>query len=335
MIADESGGRTGLGLQRLAFALRAFIVCSFLGAVFVAVARLEHRAHASPAHRVALGAWSVLQQPDWVSDQALRALRTEAGFDAATISVLDDAGTDEVARRLGTAAGVRRVLAVQRRLPNRLVVALELRRPVARLRLPRISADSPPSNEAPVGDHPGAEQSESGDPVSADGRSTEVWIDAEGVVVDGAGLRQEGAEELPLIVSGATIEPTPGARYGEDVRAGLELAERLRRASEDHPELALVQGVDVSNWTGRLAPRASEVTLLLADDATDAMPTCRVEWGRIGARAGDDEPDFTRKRDRLLRALELSPRLRGFEVVRVAFGDLFVVPRAELAPEAR
>lgn len=296
------------------FAAKTFVVCSFLAALYVAGLRLHGRAMTAPRHAVALGAWAVVEAPEWVTDERLLQVREDAGLATSRVSLLAREGPARVGRRLAEAPDVRRVVAVERRLPNRLRVALELRRPAALVQVPR--PDTVPAVAS--------------DTVAEDVADAPAWwqVDAEGVLLRPG---EDGRDDLARIVGARTPEVERGGRLGPDVRAAVELAARLARAAETHRELGAFDVIDVSNWAGRRSRTESEVVVSarpapVVEGVPDAAP-CRVEWGRIGERARGHEPDFPAKRDRLLAALDASPRLGAFEVVRVAFHEPWVVPR--------
>jgi hypothetical protein len=309
--SPQGGGWSGAALRpRLEFAAKAFVVTSFVGALAAGALRMSDKAHASPAHRIDLSRWTVLDRPAWTTLDDVRAVRAGSGLAAYKSSFYDVAALGTLEGYLAKPPIVKRVAGVRRVWPNRVEAVLELRRPVVAVLVPG---------------------------------TTPVFVetDAEGVALGGPTAARPSREGGPLrlVVGAAGAAPAPGGRFGPDVVAAASLAASLDSYSEDDAELAWLDRIDVSNYGARLRPGASEI--LLAPSPPAALPgqpapkpsKCVVEWGRAGDREADGrESPFHAKAARLSQALKLFPRLEGLRSVRVAFADLVVVPDGKDAP---
>jgi len=297
---------------RLEFAAKAFILTSFVGALVAGAMRVRERAFASPAHRIDLSRWTVLDRPKWSTLDDVRAIRAASGLASYYSSVFDTAALATVDSYLSRSATVKRVVDVRRMWPNRLEAVMELRRPVVAVCVP--------------------------------GRAVRyVETDEEGVALTAPLASRPVREGRPLriVFGGAGAAPARGGRFGEDVVAAAALADSLDSYSDDkgRDTLAWLDRIDVSNYGGRLRPGTSEVTLSASPPApTPGQPApkasrCVVEWGRAGDREADGhEMPFDAKASRVLQALRLFPHLDGLKTVRVAFNDLVVVPDGPNAP---
>lgn len=303
---------------RLEFAAKAFLWCSFLGSLAAGAIRLHGAAMAAEEHRVDLGVWTVESRPDWCTPEDLRGVRDASGLGGRWAGLLDPRGGAAVWEALERSPRVRRVVAIRRRLPDRFEVLLDVRRPVAAVRLPGTSPRY-------------------------------VEIDEEGRALGAPQPVRPVRAGAPLrIVTGvAAPGAVPGESFGPDVVEAAALAAELEHvANQEHREaLLLLDEIDVTNFRGRRDRGASEV-LLRATGGTPAGPEpgappgarsspartsprtpCVVEWGRArSADPWDPEPTFGAKTAHVLQALRMFPRLEGLSRVRVAFEDLIVVP---------
>lgn len=304
---------------RLEFAAKAFLWCAFFGSLAAGAIRVHAQALEAPAHRVDLGAWSVRSRPDWCTDDDLREVRREAGLEGRWTSLLDPAAGAEVWRRIESAPHVRRVVAMRRRLPNRFEALVEMRRPVAVVRVPNGT---------------GRGASSAWIEVDESGRALTAPLPDRPV---------RAGRPLRSITGAAGGVPEPGAHFGTDVVEAAALAAEFERFSSSGTRDALdvLDEIDVSNHGGRKDRGASEILLrstavpaAAAGTAGRRPPACVVEWGRSrAADAYDPEPTFGAKASRTLQALRMFPGLEGLARVRVAFEDLVVVPHA--APARR
>ncbi|MCG3134794.1 MAG: hypothetical protein HMLKMBBP_02161 [Planctomycetes bacterium] len=295
---------------RAEFAVRAFLVVSFLAVCGVGLVRLHERTLASPDVRSDLGRWAVGPAPSWFTTADARAMRDHSGLSGWTASAADP----EVGRLLDSALcelpNVRSVRHIVRHDDRTFDAWVELRLPVAAVRLPGTS---------------------------------ERWaeVDAEGVVLgapSGARPARDG-RLLRAILGATTAVPAAGGRAGPDVAAAAELSASLDETSETAGSegLRLLDVIDLSNWGERKKPGASEVTLRMSGAAAPpgagarpaAVPASRavVEWGRLSHDPG--EATFGAKTERLLRVLSAHPTLAGIDSVRVAFADAVIVPSAQ------
>ncbi len=197
------------------------------------VARAALRADASSGVPVAVDRVGLVGAPDWVRGATLRAvlrdLEPRLGRD---VRMLDDDGARALQRRLESSAFVRHV-AIERRFPDRFRVALDLRRPAARL--------------------------------VVDGKQVAL-VDARGV------LLPDGGEplELPAIVlDGPWIldprdlgRPVEDARVRAAVRVAVEWRDRIAPAVAAAPELVEVDARNLG-WAYVADPRVSQIVVVL------------------------------------------------------------------------
>lgn len=290
--------------KRLEFGAKTFLVVAFLGSLTAGVARLQQKALADERHDVDLGAWTIVQKPAWCTADDVRALRDVTRLDGWHTSLLHPEGGPVVWRSLERAPQVARVVALQKRFPSAFDVVVELRRPVAAVRV------GPPN--APRW----------------------VEVDAHGVAVAPPVAARPVRDGRPLrVVAGASgVVPKPGEPFGPDVAEAADLSAEFDRFGTDADQALLGQldEIDVSNFGGRRNAAESEILVRMGPRASAAerpAPAGVVEWGR--ARRSDPydpEPGFGAKASRLAEALRLFPGLAGLKTVKVAFDDLVVVP---------
>ena len=303
---------------RLEFAAKAFLWCSFLGSLAAGALRLHGAAMAAEEHRVDLGVWTVESRPDWCTTEDLRGVRDASGLGGRWAGLLDPKAGAAVWESLERSPRVRRVVAIRRRLPDRFEVLLDVRRPVAAVRLPGTSPRF-------------------------------VEIDAEGrALAAPSPVRPvRGGSPLRIVTGASTQGVAPGQTFGPDVVEAAALAgEFADVANAEHREaLLLLDEIDVTNFHGRRDRGSSEVLLRPTGWApagpapgaspaprpsparTPSRPSCVVEWGRArSSDPWDPEPTFGSKTAHVLQALRMFPRLDGLSRVRVAFDDLVVIP---------
>lgn len=301
---------------RCEFAAKAFIVVAFLGSLAAGALRLADRAFDSPAHRVDLGAWTVLERPAWCGLDDVREIRDASGLPGFHASVFDTSVLASLDRWLARSPRVRRVAGVTRIHPDRVQAVLELRRPAVAVRL------AGPADRFVEADEEGVAL---GPP------------QAVRPVRDGSPLR--------VVVGAPGGAPAPGGRFGPEVTAAAALADSLDSFgdADGRALLASLDKIDVSNHGGRTRPGASEILLgAMPTPASGAetgasppplSPRCVVEWGRPFADDADpSELPFDAKASHLLQALRLFPGLSGIRTVRVAFRELVVVPEGGRGP---
>lgn len=292
---------------RLEFAAKSFIVVAFLGSLAAGVQRLQQKARADEAHRVDLGAWSVVTKPSWCTTDDVRGVRDATRLRGWNASLVDPAAGPVVWRAIESAPQVVRVAGMRKVLPNRFEAVLEVRRPVAAVQL------------------------------SAGKSPRWVEVDEEGWVLSPVVTERPVREGVPLrqIVGAACGVPRVGDQLGADVREAADLSAELGRygTDDDRRLLCALDEIDVTNFGGRRKPAESEIVFRMATSAPVAgakSPTrCDVEWGRARAvDSWDPEPSFGAKATRTVQALRMFPGLAGLKSVRVAFDDLAVVPAA-------
>lgn len=308
--APADPGSVRVPNPRVEFAIRSFLVVSFVAVCGIGLVRLHDRMLASPRSRTDLGRWSVGPAPGWFSTEDAREIREHTGLRGWTSSAADPEVGRVLRQALSEAPPVRRVVSLERNDDRTFDAWVELRRPAAAVRLPG---------------------------------APERWVevDEEGAVL-GAPRATRPVREgryLRAIVGAVSPIPAAGGRAGADVAAAAELSAALDETAgtPGSESLRLLDTIDVSNWGERKKPGASEVTLRIsgavaqpaASAAARPAPASRVtvEWGRLSH--DPDEATFGAKTARLLRVLEAHPSLAGIDTVRVAFADAVVVPAAQ------
>lgn len=289
---------------RLEFAAKSFLVVAFLGTLTAGVVRLQQKALADEQHHVDLGAWTVIERPAWCTLDDVRSIRDVTRLRGWRASVLHPGAGPVVWRSLESAPQVARVVGLQKRYPAEFEAVVEIRRPVAAVRV------GPPN------------------------ATRWVEVDAEGVALSTPSAERPVREARPLrAVTGVTgVVPPPGSSFGPDVVEAADLSAELDRfgAPEDQDLLRALDEIDVSNFGGRKKAGESEIvlrTVVAPAPGARAPSPCLVEWGRARrADPYDPEPGFGAKASRLAQALRLFPGLVGLRSVRVAFDDLVVVP---------
>ncbi len=332
--------RAGVRL-RLVYALKALIVVSLLAVVFLLVRASQQHRLVEARHLVDLSRWTVLERPSWSTTEDVHAVRDASGLPGHGLPLYDRRSAESVRDALEAAPGVRRVLALRRRPPDRVEAVLELRVPVAAV---LVDAGQAPR----VGLHPRVVL----DPRVVLGpravlAAAPTWryveVDDEGVVLGPAREQRPVRRGVALrVISGADgVDATPGGDGGADVRVGVSLC----RALDGHRDglgatvLRTFDEVDVTNLAGRVDAREPEVLLRAAVPSSDAARRtgCVVEWGRVrgdpdegGAGGGGapsfGEPTFTQKASRLAQAVRIFGDFSGIARVRVAYGELSVLP---------
>lgn len=295
---------------RLEFAAKAFLVVAFLGSLTAGALRLQQKALADEAHHVDLGAWSVAEKPDWCTTDDVRSIRDATRLRGWSASLLHPGAAPVVWRSIELVPQVVRVAGMRKVYPDRFEAVLEVRRPVAAVRI-------------------------------GGGKSWRwVEVDETGMALSEPQAARPSRSGRPLreIVGAAGSVPRVGEAFGPDVCEAADLSVEFDRfgAPEDRDLLASLDEIDVSNYGGRTKPGASEV-VLRASAATPPAPAgrgpkpsrCDVEWGRARAMDPyDAEPTFGAKAGRVVQALRMFPGLSGLRAVKVGFEDLVVVPSA-------
>ncbi len=329
---------------RLEFAAKCFVWTAFLGSLVAAGMRLRANAVAAPEQTVDLSRWRVAERPDWMSLDDVAVVRDAAALDGTTISLRDREAVAAVRGVLGSAPTVRRVLSVRRRQPDSIVATIEVRRPVVAVRVQR-AAPRAPTQIHGAGSGSDGRGARVPPPVSALAvpprpvspltvRYLEVDADAVVLRADLKAIPVRSERALPVVM-GATPVNAPGDVLGAGVRAAAALVRRFERAAvaSHAPDAPTIARIDISNFGGRVSPLGPEVILWVRQRGHTAA--CPVEWGRIeGFHTDAAEPAFTEKRRHLQRALARYPRLAGLAAVKVAFGDLVVVPNEAVPGES-
>jgi len=201
----------------------------------------------SPAYRVVapkLPSPDRWPRPVWWEKKFEQDINATAAF-ADGASVLDDELLRKVAAAYGRCPWVRRVKSVQKRFPNRIEVAFDLRRPGAVVAVPTHRT------------HLGYIL------VGADGvrlpRIYDSWPPADW--------------RVPIISGVRVVPPQPGEPWGGgSVAAALEVVRLLQTSDTIHRGIN-VTAVSVSNYGGREDRARSEIVVF-------AEGNCVIEWGR-------------------------------------------------------
>jgi hypothetical protein len=292
---------------RLEFAVKAFLVVAFLGSLAAGALRLQQKALADEAHHVDLGAWSVVEKPGWATTDDVRAIRDATRLRGWHASLLHPGAAPVVWRSIELVPQVVRVAGMRKVYPDRFEAVLEVRRPVAAVRI----------------------------------GTAKSWrwieVDETGVALSDMLTARPVRSGRPLreIVGAAGNVPRVGEPFGADVREAADLSTELDRfgTDDDRKLLAALDEIDVSNFGGRAKPGASEIVLRVSvapvapGTRAPKSTRCDLEWGRARAMDPyDSEPPFGAKATRVVQALRMFPGLNGLRSVKVGFEDLVVVP---------
>ncbi len=172
----------------------------------------------------------VEHRPEWVGEGIVRSVRASFPY-REPISIFENGLTENIGTVYSGHPWVERVRYVKKEFPNRIVVAVDLRRPVAAIEY----------------------------------KSRYYLVDRHAVRLPGTWIRLPQLPfALPPITGVRTAPPREGfAWQGADVAAGVAVALALREhgVPEDVPLMA----IDVENTGGRKDPRESEIVLWMGD----------------------------------------------------------------------
>lgn len=178
----------------------------------------QRRQYAAPDLRTAVA-------PRWASRQGEELVRIEG----AGKSIFDPELVEQVGRKFESCPWIRKVTAVERVFPDRLLVRFEYRRAHAAIRR----------------------------------ENGYVLVDRDGVRLPGVYVAPPPCERTVQITGVASLPPEPGTVWrDESLRAAVAMADFI-------PESALlrrlgIREVDVANFGGRQDPRRSELSLVTA-----------------------------------------------------------------------
>lgn len=181
-------------------------------------------------YQVPVGGLEVAHRPEWVSDSIVASLQQSYPYEN-SVSIFEGGLTENIGQVYAGHPWVERVRYVRKQFPNRIVIAVDLRRPVAAIEI----------------------------------KGRYVLVDREAVRLPGEYAK---VPDLPLVllpvvgVRGAA--PLAGRVWdAPDVRCGIAVAMAL--AENGVPDGAPVMAIDVENTGGRRDKRESEIVLWMAD----------------------------------------------------------------------
>jgi hypothetical protein len=184
----------------------------------------QRRQYSAPQLKTALA-------PKWASSQGEELVRVEG----AGKSIFDPQLVEDVGRKFEACAWVRKVTAVERVFPDRLLIKFEYRRAHAAVRR----------------------------------ENGYVLVDRDGVRLPGVYVAPPACDRSVQITGVASQPPEPGKVWqDESLRAAVAMADFI-------PESTLmgrlgIREVDVANFGGRLDPRRSELSLVTASGCSIA-----------------------------------------------------------------
>ncbi len=181
-------------------------------------------------YQVVPGPLVVVHKPEWVGDGIVRALRGAYPY-RESISIFENGLTENIGKVYGGHPWVERVRFVKKEFPNRIQIAVDLRRPVAAVEF----------------------------------RGRYYLVDRHSVRLPGEFERLPALPFLlPPVVGVKNAPPREGVVWESgDVRAGVSVA----RALQEHglPAGVPLMAIDVENADGRRSPRESEIVLWMGD----------------------------------------------------------------------
>lgn len=249
--------RTGL----LAIGLRGGALIALAAAALWGMAVAQKAVGEKPKYRVYPRRFRA-QAPPWCADDL-----AEVQFPRESYSIFDPHLTREVAQAYAQSCWVKAVRRVEKHLPNKLVVELDLRQPAAFVRL----------------------------------ASDRAAIDGEGIYLPLNYRRWDHqARPLPTIYGVEGEPPEPGQVWSDPRVAAATAVLRVLAAQ---PEVLEQIGiVDVTNLHGEINPRESEINLFTRRWGHRVV----VRWGASPDDRKSMEPSPRKKFDALRRCLEKS-----------------------------
>jgi hypothetical protein len=232
--------------------------------------------------------------PRWVPADSQGVELVRVGKDGS--SLYDPGLVERVGRAFEDCPWIRRVTAVERVFPDQLRVRFEYRTPHVAVR--------------------------------RQGGAGYVIVDAEGVRLPGVYVDPPPSCARTVAITGvASLPPEPGRAWADpSLKAAMVLAD----LAQENALLARlrVREVDVSNAGGKVDPRKSEVTFVIASG-------CSIAWGRAPGAGKFGEPSLEEKLENLREVLAVYPGLQGVRTVKVYFRGSRAVEPNDLVQKPR
>ncbi|MEN8151845.1 MAG: hypothetical protein ABFS86_18670 [Planctomycetota bacterium] len=288
--------RTGTQGSRIWTTVRLLLVVALVMLLWVAARRSHAFVARHPAFIVDPAAAVARAPAEWLTGEDLVHMREASGLLGRRFSFFTP-GLEGIFRRgYEGSPWVRRVTDVRLLYPNRVAVAVEVRKPVC------------------------------GVP-TANGRGMYL-IDESGVRLPGIRTGPpRGIGEPFLVLTGVTgLPPEPGEVWSGQVWEGAAVARDLTRLERSVLSILDLTSLDVSNVDGRIDKGESEITLVTKSGV-------RIEWGRSRhARYAEFGPDVDEKFELIRQALRAYPRLAGLATVKLHYDQLYIVQAPSGAP---
>ncbi|MDI6733813.1 MAG: FtsQ-type POTRA domain-containing protein [Planctomycetota bacterium] len=246
-----------------------------------------------PTYQIDFSSLEVLAKPDWCSEGYFeQTIEDSMKFDGQT-PLFDRNLINDLLRKYEQNPWVARVESIEKQFPNKLVIKLEVRRPVAMVEMKKLS-----------------------------GRSFYYLIDKQTVRLPGEYYHAPSLPmTLPVIVGVRNSPPLPGEKWQDK---GLSDAIDVAVVLKEQQVLSQldITAIDISNINGRLNKRASEIVLLTKNHT-------QIEWGRPIKTDKSFELSPAEKIKNLYRALQVSPQLQGIKTVKIQFDRPYMVLRED------
>lgn len=230
---------------------------------------------------------NIANAPDWLIDEQLKEhVGSELNYTVQT-SVFDDTLIPNLRLHYQRSPWVKRIILIERRLPNDLKIKLELRRPYL-----AIMRSSPRRDDFYL-------------------------IDKEFVRLPGQYNSLPGMP-MPLpIITGVKQSPPLAGQVWKD--KGLNAALEVVAILEENELLEVLQAkrIDVANVNRRVRSKESEVVIWTHDKA-------RIEWGRAPDTKQYGELSIEEKIKNLKLVLEVCPELRGIKYAKIQFDQPYI-----------
>ena len=243
--------------------------------------------HNDSRYNINLESYQVAGNPDWLIDDQLKESVNESLEYNIKVNIFDDEVVNKVKEHYEKSPWVRKVVLIQKRLPNNLKIKLELRRPYLA--------------------------------VIQGGRAGEYYylVDKDSVRLPG---KYSSLPALPMIiplVSGVKNNPPLAGFAWKDkgLKSALSVASTLKK----HKLLNTLQvdRIDVANLNYKQNSRKSDVLIWTKDKV-------RIEWGRSPDTDKFGELTVEEKVNNLRLVLDVCPELKGIKYVKIQFDEPYI-----------
>ncbi|MFH1229874.1 MAG: hypothetical protein V1709_00090 [Planctomycetota bacterium] len=242
-----------------------------------------------PAHQINLSSLEVLNKPDWCAEPYFKDVIYGSMKLSGKVSLFDNGFISQLLDKYNNNAWVAKVKSIEKQLPDKVIVKLELRKPVAVVEMKKWS-----------------------------NRSSYYLVDKDSVRLPGEYYTIPSIPiTLPVIVGVRSSPPLAGAKWlDKGLSNALDVAGVLKKY-QVYPKLD-VAGIDITNIDGKINKKASEIVIVTKNNV-------QIEWGRPIKTDKLFEISAEEKIKNLYRVLEISPQLQGIKYVKIQFDQPYIV----------